>query len=96
LINEDARVIFQLLAHTGRRPVEICALDADCLEWAEDAATGPRRPLLRYKREKPPKKRITLPITAEAAELIELQQAAVRVRYPGRALRDLRLFPSAK
>ena len=96
LTNEDARVIFQLLAHTGRRPVEICALDADCLEWAEQAATGPRRPLLRYKREKPPKKRIMLPITAEAAELIERQQVAVRVRYPGRALRDLKLFPSAK
>ena len=96
LTNEDARVIFQLLAHTGRRPVEICALDADCLEWAEEAATGPRRPLLRYKREKPPKKRITLPITTEAAELIERQQAAVLERYPGRALRDLKLFPSAK
>ena len=96
LTNEDARVIFQLLAHTGRRPVEICALDADCLEWAEEAATGPRRPLLPYKREKPPKKRITLPITAEAAELIERQQAAVLERYPGRALRDLKLFPSAK
>ena len=96
LTNEDARVIFQLLAHTGRRPVEICALDADCLEWAEQAATGPRRPLLRYKREKPPKKRITLPITAEAAELIERQQVAVLERYPGRTLRDLKLFPSAK
>ena len=96
LTNEDARVIFQLLAHTGRRPVEICALDADCLEWAEQSATGPRRPLLRYKREKPPKKRITLPITAEAAELIERQQAIVLERYPGRALRDLKLFPSAK
>ena len=96
LTNEDARVIFQLLAHTGRRPVEICALDADCLEWAEDATTGPRRPLLRYKREKPPKKRITLPITTEAAELIERQQAAVLERYPGRALRDVKLFPSAK
>ena len=47
LRNEDARVIFQLLAHTGRRPVEICALAADCLEWAEQGATGPRRPLLR-------------------------------------------------
>lgn len=96
LTNEDARVIFQLLAHTGRRPVEICALDADCLEWAEQAATGPRRPLLRYKREKPPKKRITLPITPEAGELIERQQAAVLEHYPGRALRDLKLFPSAK
>ena len=96
LTNEDARVIFQLLAHTGRRPVEICALSADCLEWAEQAAMGPRRPLLRYKREKPPKKRITLPITAEAAELIESQQAAVLERYPGRALRELKLFPSAK
>jgi integrase len=96
LTNEDARVIFQLLAHTGRRPVEICALDADCLEWAEHAATGPRRPLLRYKREKPPKKRITLPITPEAAELIERQQVAVLKRYPGRTLRDLKLFPSAK
>lgn len=96
LTNEDARVIFQLLAHTGRRPVEICALDVDCLGWAEQAATGPRRPLLRYKREKPPKKRITLPITPEAAELIERQQAAVLERYPGRALRDLKLFPSAK
>jgi integrase len=96
LRHEDARVIFELLAHTGRRPVEICALDADCLEWAEQAATGPRRPLLRYKREKPPKKRITLPITAEAAELIERQQVAALERYPGRALRDLKLFPSAK
>ncbi len=96
LTNEDARVIFQLLAHTGRRPVEICALNADCLEWAEQGATGPRRPLLRYKREKPPKKRITLPITAEAAELIERQQAAVLERYPGRPLRDVKLFPSAK
>ena len=96
LTNEDARVIFQLLAHTGRRPVEICALDGDCLEWAEQAATGARRPVLRYKREKPPKKRLTLPITPEAAELIERQQAVVVERYPGRALRDLKLFPSAK
>jgi integrase len=95
LTNADARVIFQLLAHTGRRPVEICALDAACLEWAEHGGTGPSRPLLRYKREKPPKKELTLPITAEAAELIQQQQAAVLERYPDRPLSALKLFPRA-
>ncbi|HTX07984.1 MAG TPA: site-specific integrase [Solirubrobacteraceae bacterium] len=94
LANEDVRAIFQLLAHTGRRPIEICDLDADCLVWAERDAAGVRRPLLRYKREKPPKKRLTLPITEEAADLICRQQQVVLARYRGRALADLKLFPT--
>jgi integrase len=94
LANEDVRVIFQLLAHTGRRPIEICELDADCLVWAERDGGEVRRPLLRYKREKPPKKRLTLPITEEAADLIHRQQQAVLARYRGRALTDLKLFPT--
>ena len=61
----EYRVAFELIAHTGRRPAEICHLPADCLRYDEEPAPGggkQRRPVLRYRREKPPSKWASLPI----------------------------------
>ena len=55
----EYRLAFELIAHTGRRPGEICSLAADCLRYDEEPAPGggkQRRPVLRYRREKPPAK----------------------------------------
>jgi integrase len=92
----EYRVAFELIAHTGRRPREICNLAADCLAYEEEP--GPdgvkqRRPVLRYLREKPPAKRASLPINADTAALIEAQQARLRQRFPHTAFSKLPLFP---
>ena len=89
-------VAFELIAHTGRRPGEICNLAADCLRYDEEpAADGSmkRRPVLRYLREKPPTKWLSLPINQDAAELIEAQQQQLRTRFPAVAPSKLALLP---
>jgi integrase len=92
----EYRVGFELIAHTGRRPGEICGLAADCLRYEEEpAAHGgkQRRPVLRYRREKPPSKWASLPINQDAADLIEAQQRRVRERFPNTLLSKLPLLP---
>jgi integrase len=95
----EYRVGFELMAHTGRRPSEICNLAADCLRYEEEPApdgTKQRRPVLRYLREKPPSKWLSLPINQDAAELIEAQQARIRARFPKVASSKLPLLPRRK
>lgn len=95
----EYRVAFELLAHTGRRPGEICNLAADCLRYEEQPApdgTTRRRPVLRYLREKPPSKWLSLPINQDAAELIETQQARLRARFPDVKASKLALLPRRK
>jgi integrase len=92
----EYRVAFELVAHTGRRPSEICHLAADCLRYEEEPGpdgTKQRRPVLRYMREKPPAKLASLPITADTAALIEAQQALLKQRFPHTAFSKLPLLP---
>ncbi len=92
----EYRVAFELIAHTGRRPAEICHLPADCLRYDEEPAPGggkQRRPVLRYQREKPPSKWASLPINQETASLIEAQQQRLRERFPDIPFSKLPLLP---
>ena len=87
---------FELIAHTGRRPGEICGLPPDCLRYDEEPAPGggkQRRPVLRYRREKPPSKWASLPINQDTAELIEAQQRRLQERFPNTPLSKLPLLP---
>ena len=95
----EYRLGFELIAHSGRRPGEICNLAADCLRYEEEPAPAGgkhRRPVLRYQREKPPSKWLSLPINQDAAELIEAQQRRLRTRFPGTKLSKLALLPRRK
>ncbi len=92
----EYRVAFELIAHTGRRPAEICHLAADCLRYDEELTPGggqQRRPVLRYRREKPPSKWASLPINQQTADLIEAQQQPLRERFPDIAFSKLPLLP---
>lgn len=89
----------ELAAHLGRRPSEVCDLDADCLVFIERAARdgeAQQRPAVRYRRHKPPIKVLTLPVHEETAALIRNQQRTVGQRFPGIPLRKLKLFPRPK
>jgi integrase len=92
----EYRVAFELIAHTGRRPAEICHLPADCLRYDEEPAPGggkQRRPVLRYRREKPPSKWASLPINQQTADLIKAQQQRLRERFPEIPFSKLPLLP---
>lgn len=98
-VYQEYRVGFELAAHTGRRPAEICHLAADCLRYEEEPVAGggkQRRPVLRYVREKPPKKMLSLPINADTAALIEAQQRRLAQRFPHTTLAKLPLLPRRK
>lgn len=92
-LTADMAALTTLLAHVGRRPAEICGLAADCLFYLEGVGDGQRRPVLRYRRSKPPVKYLHLPIHEETAALIREQQIRVQRRFPTLKLRDLKLFP---
>jgi len=92
----EYRVGCELVAHTGRRPSEICHLAADCLRYEEEPAPGggkQRRPVMRYWREKPPAKALSLPISSDTAALIEAQQRRLAQRFPHTELSKLPLLP---
>jgi integrase len=92
----EYRVAFELIAHTGRRPGEICGLPTECLRYDEEPAPGGykhRRAVLRYRREKPPSKWASLPINHDTAGLIEAQQQRLQERFPDVPLSKLPLFP---
>jgi integrase len=95
----EYRIGFELIAHSGRRPGEICNLAGDCLRYEEEPAPAggkQRRPVLRYLREKPPSKWLGLPINQDAADLIEAQQRRLQARFPGTKLSKLALLPQRK
>lgn len=86
--------MFEIAADVGRRPREVCGLRANCLEYLEPSEPGgPRRPVLRYWRKKRPSKWHVIPIHEDTAERVRAQQQVVLARFPGRALKDLALFP---
>ena len=93
----EYRVAFELIAHTGRRPGEICHLPADCVRYDEEPGTDgggkQRRAVLRYRREKPPSKWASLPINQDTADLIEAQQQRLRERFPEISFSKLPLLP---
>ena len=93
---DEYRLIFEVAAHTGRRPGESCALRWDCLRDEEGEVAGnqaSRRPVLRYWREKPPGKWHTIPIHEATADVIREQQGRVRCRFPETPTDKLVLFP---
>lgn len=87
----------ELVAHIGRRPIEVCELWCDCLVALEEAADGrPRRWAIRYRRAKPPAKTLTLPIHEDTAALIRVRIREVQAQFPGRPKSKLKLFPRPK
>jgi integrase len=95
----EYRIGFELIAHSGRRPGEICNLAADCLRYEEEPAPDggkQRRPVLRYLREKTPSKWLSLPINQDAADLIEAQQQRLQAMFPNTKLGKLALLPRRK
>ncbi len=95
----EYRIGFELIAHSGRRPGEICNLAADCLHYEEEPAPDggkQSRPVLRYLREKPPSKWLSLPINHDTAELIETQQRRLKTRFPKTEFSKLALLPRRK
>ncbi|WP_280471235.1 tyrosine-type recombinase/integrase [Nocardia cyriacigeorgica] len=85
----EIRVAVELLIDTGRRPVEICSLDLDCLE--RDAAG---EPVLVYDNIKANRLGRRLPIKKPTAALIEQQQRRVRARFPSQPAARLKLLPA--
>jgi integrase len=85
------RCAVELLAHTGRRPIEVLSLACDCL--VEEQGASGSGPVLRYLREKPPRGHRNLPIHVQTADIIRTQRRWVQDRYRGRALADLALLP---
>ena len=85
----EPRVAIELLIDTGRRPVEICKLEWDCLERDEDG-----QPVLVYDNIKANRLGRRLPISEFTATLITAQKKHVRQRFPDTAIAQLRLLPS--
>jgi integrase len=93
---DEYRLIFEIAAHTGRRPSENCGLRWDCLRHEEGEVDGGQtsgRPVLRYWREKRPSKWHTIPIHEATAEIVREQQRRVRDRFPDTPTDRLVLFP---
>lgn len=94
---EDMRALIQVLADTGRRPDEACALRATCLEESEfiDSETGELQIAWILVHDMP-KVGITnyrLAIARSTAQVIIAQRERAQARYPGTPLSDLPLFP---
>jgi integrase len=94
---EDVCVMLRILADTGRRPGELAALMATCLDRTEfvDEQTGELHDawVLVHDMPKLAVKNYRLFIAESTARLIIEQRERVVARYPGTALSALRLFP---
>lgn len=91
--HEAARDVVLLLIHTGRRPGEILRLTCDCLVWEPHGdGSGPPTPVLRYRREKPPRKQLSLPIHTTTARLIQDVIDRRRAQFPATPPHRLMLF----
>ncbi|MFG3235133.1 tyrosine-type recombinase/integrase [Streptomyces antibioticus] len=85
----QSRVAVELLMDTGRRAMEICRLDWDCLE-----RDGDGKPVLIYTNNKAGRKGRRLPIPEATAALVTAQQERARTRFPDTPVKDLKLLPS--
>ncbi|MFD5516942.1 tyrosine-type recombinase/integrase [Streptomyces sp. NPDC127066] len=85
----QCRVAVELLMDTGRRAMEICRLDWDCLE-----RDGDGKPVLIYTNSKAGRKGRRLPISEATAALITAQQERAYARFPDTLVKDLKLLPS--
>jgi integrase len=94
---EDVCMMLRILADTGRRPGELAALMATCLERTEfiDEETGELASawVLVHDMPKVAVKHYRLFIAQSTAQLIIEQRERVVARYPGTPLSALRLFP---
>jgi integrase len=92
---ERVRIVFELLADTGRRPNEICILTWDCLDHdAQLDENGQARKLAVLVHDMPKLVRTgcRLPIDEQTAELVATQKRRMRERYPDTPARERRLF----
>jgi integrase len=93
----DVRTMVELQADVGRRTGELCELRYDCLVFDEvPDESGQMRPapVLVHDMPKIGVTNYRLPIDAHCAEIIQAQQARVRLRYPDTATSALALFPA--
>lgn len=94
---EDVSVMLRILADTGRRPGELAALMATCLDRTEfvDEQTGELQSswVLVHDMPKVAVKHYRLFIAESTAALIIEQRERVVARYPGTPRSQLRLFP---
>ncbi len=93
----DARTMVELQADVGRRTGELCGLRYDCLAFDEVTDESGRirpAPVLIHDMPKIGVSNYRLPIDAHCAEIIEAQQARLRLRYPDTATSALALFPA--
>jgi integrase len=95
--SEDICAMLQLLADTGRRPGELVALNATCLDSTEyiDEETGQleRSWVLIHDMPKVNLKNYRLFIAESTAQLIIAQRDRLQARYPDTPLTHLALFP---
>jgi hypothetical protein len=88
-VEREMRVGIELLIDTGRRPDEACELAYDCLAFDNDG-----KPVLIYGNSKENRPQRQLPLHRATADLIRVQQARVRSRYPHTPVAELKLLPS--
>lgn len=80
----------QLAANFGRRPSELCGLNADRIRL--DDGTG--QAAILYDNFKSGRKNVWLPIDARSSSAVTDWMALLRGRYPSAALADLALLPA--
>ena len=94
---DDVNMMLRILADTGRRPGELAALMATCLDRTEfvDEQTGELQSswVLIHDMPKVAVKHYRLFIAESTAQLIIEQRERVVARYPATPLSQLRLFP---
>jgi integrase len=93
----DIRVAVELQAEVGRRSGELCRLRWECLAFDEvldEAGRMRPAPVLVHDMTKVGVRNYHLPIGEDAAEIIRVQQARVRARYPNTPTSQLALFPA--
>jgi len=93
----DVRAMVELQAEVGRRTGELCHLRWDCLAFDEvldEAGQVRAAPVLVHDMPKVAVRGYHLPVSQDAAEVIQAQQARVRARYPATPSSQLALFPA--
>lgn len=89
LTSTSMRTAIELAIDTGRRPEEICDLGFDCLAHEADGSA-----VLVFDNHKAGRLGRRLPISANTATVISIQQQRVRTRYAHTPVSDLKLLPT--